>query len=82
MLNLWHENVRRGWYKKSFLTQYYRHDCHKKNFFAENDSWGNYVGISFYIIWYWGWHKKVISTENVTRDWYIKPPLSQYVRQG
>ena len=27
-------------------------------------------------------HKKVLSTENFSQGWYIKPPLSQYVGWG
>ena len=50
ILAFFNKNVRWGWYEKSFLTQHYRQDCNKKNFFAENDSWGKYVGISFYLI--------------------------------
>ena len=50
MLDFFNENVRRGWYKRSFLTQYLRWDWHKKVRFAENDSRGTYVGISFNLI--------------------------------
>ena len=37
-VSFFNENGRRGWYKKSFLTQYLRRSKDKKVIFTENDS--------------------------------------------
>ena len=50
MLAFFNENIRRGWYKKSFLIQYLSRYWHKIVLFAENDSRNIYVGIFFYLI--------------------------------
>ena len=50
MLAFLNENIRQGRYKKSFLSQYYRWDSHKKVIVAENNSWGMYLETSFNLI--------------------------------
>ena len=49
-VSFFNENGKRGWYKKSFLTQYLRRGRHKKVIFAENDSRDRDVGIFFKLI--------------------------------
>ena len=83
MWAFFNENVRRGWYKKSFLAQYLRQVRHKKVLFPQNDSRGMYVGNPFELNMLGGTGtKKDVFIENLKRGLYNESLLTQYVRRG